>query len=142
MGRPRKPTNVLLISGGLDKNPQRYADRANEPKDERELGEPPPHLGKSEQAIWREIQQLALPGVLVHADRLIVEVAAQLLSQFRRQGDLMPLPALTRLQSVLGDLGMTPASRSKVSSGAKAGNAASKFTGIGNRPPAGAGKGS
>ena len=77
--------------------------------------------------------------MLAQADRLIVEVAAQLVSQFRRQGNLMPLPALTRLQSVLGDMGMTPASRSKVTGSAKAGKAAEKFAGIGKRPPGGGG---
>lgn len=135
MGRPRKPTQLLAISGGLDKNPHRYADRANEPRDDRELGDPPPHLEPEAKAIWREIQQLAPPGVLAHADRLIVEVAAVLMEQFRRAGKLMSLPAITRLQSVLGDLGMTPASRSKVSIGTKAGTSSNRFAGIGKRPP-------
>lgn len=133
MPRPRKPTHLLAVTGGLAKNPARYADRAHEPTDERELGDPPPNLAPSQQAVWREIEQLSLPGVLTHGDRLIVEVAAVLLAQFRLAGNLMPLPAIARLQSILGELGMTPASRSKVSaSGVKP--SASRFNGIGQRP--------
>jgi phage terminase small subunit len=133
MARPRKPTHLLSITGGLDHNPGRYADRANEPQDDRDLGAPPPHLVPSQQAIWREIEQLSPPGVLRHADRLIVELAAVLLAQFRRAGELMPLPAMTRLQSLLAELGMTPAARSKVTAAA-AKPQAGKFAGIGKRP--------
>jgi phage terminase small subunit len=133
MARPRKPTHLLAISGGLDKNPQRYTDRAGEPVDDRELGDPPPKLDPAAQAAWREIAQVAPVGVLAQADRLIVELAAMLVAQFRRQGDLMPLPAVTRLQSVLGDLGLTPASRSKVTAAASKPQAG-RFAGIGKRP--------
>lgn len=133
MGRPRKPTTLLAINGGLDKNPGRYADRAHEPVEQRALGPAPGHLEPKAQLAWSEIERIAPEGVLTHADRLAVEMAAVLLAQFRRAGELMPIPALTRLQSLLGDLGLSPAARSKVSV-FPAKPSAGRFTGIGKRP--------
>ena len=63
-----------------------------------------------------------------------MELASVLVAQFRLQGTLMPLPAVTRLQSVLGDLGMTPASRSKVTGAQAPSLKGNKFAGIGQRP--------
>lgn len=135
MPRPRKPTTLLALSGGLDKNPGRYADRALEPVEQRALGDAPGHLEAPQRAAWAEIERISPEGVLTHADRLIVELAAVLLAKFRRAGELMPLAEVTRLQSILGELGLTPATRSKVTVIARRapGNA---FSGIGLKPSA------
>lgn len=135
MSRPRKPTALLAISGGLDKNPGRYADRAFEPVEQRALGEAPGHLGAPQRAAWAEIERIAPAGVLTHADRIIVELAAVLLARFRRAGELMPVAEVTRLQSILGDLGLTPSTRSKVTAVVRPapGN---RFEGIGQKPGA------
>jgi phage terminase small subunit len=135
MARPRKPTKLLAITGGYDKNPGRLsATRGDEPFEQRALGEPPPHLDAKQRVTWAEIERIAPEGVLTHADRLIVEIAAVLLARFRRCGELMPIVEVTRLQSILGELGLTPAARSKVVPvGGR--NNRNRFAGIGSRPP-------
>ena len=44
----------------------------------------------------------------------MVEIAASLLVQFREEPAKMPTARLQRLTSILGDLGMSPASASRV----------------------------
>lgn len=110
--RIRKPTNVLELSGALDKNPQRR--RPNEPKPNAVLGEPPAHLSDAEAGCWREIEHHAPPGVFGDSDRFSVEMAAVLLNNFRTDGTSMKAAMLTRLATLLQQFGMTPASRSTV----------------------------
>jgi hypothetical protein len=52
--------------------------------------------------------------VLCHADRLAVEVTAVLLASFRAMGAGLPDAKFRRLEAMLGQLGMTPTTRSKV----------------------------
>jgi len=42
-GRPRTPTNVLQLNGSAKKHPDRMKERAQEPKDKRDLNKKP-HL--------------------------------------------------------------------------------------------------
>lgn len=133
MARPRKPTSLLAITGGYDNNPGRLnASRGDEPIEQRALGDAPGHLEAPQRAAWAEIERIAPPGVLTHADRLVVELTAVLWARFRRAGEVMPLPEFTRLQSLLGELGLTPAARSKVK--AVASKPAGRFGGIGKKP--------
>lgn len=127
MARPRKPTALHLINGTIEHNRKRFADRANEPHDDRVLGPPPKKMGRGERAAWLEIEQLA--PWLTYPDRIAVEVAACLLAQFRQSGVNFISPAkLARLETMLGRLGLTPSDRSKVSApGRKPGNAFTQF---------------
>jgi hypothetical protein len=132
MARPRKPTALLELNGSLSHNPGRHANRAGEPFDPRPLGDPPLHLDPPQRAAWGEIERIAPPGVLCHGDRLIVELAAVLLAQFRAAGAMFPDGRLRRLESVLGQLGLTPAARSKVTATpVPKGN---PFASVGQRP--------
>lgn len=81
----RKPTNVLELKGAFDKNPQRGRDRANEPKDDREIGNPPPGTPADVRAAWRELVKCAIPGVLTYADRPHLLAAAYLYSRLKTQ---------------------------------------------------------
>lgn len=113
MPRPRKPSNLLMLSGAMDHDRKRYADRAGEPVDDRPLGPPPESLEAPIRAAWLEIERLA--PWLVFADRLAVEIAARLLAFVRVAGVGLATPAhLSRLQAALGALGLTPVDRSKV----------------------------
>lgn len=40
------------------------------------MGNPPAHLTAAEEAAWAEIERFSAPGVPLHGDRLIVELAA------------------------------------------------------------------
>ena len=100
------------LSGAMEKNPSRFRDRAAEPTDDRPLGPPPEFLEASQRAAWLEIERLA--PWLCHADRLAVEIASVLIAKFRLAGDMTPPAIFSRLEAALGQLGLTPASRSKV----------------------------
>lgn len=108
----RKPTNVLEIRGSFKKHPERRKERENEPRDDRELGECPGHLDEAQAQAWREIVEVAIPGVLVAADALTVEMAARLVARMRN-GDVRA-SEFAILKGLLGAMGMTPADRSKI----------------------------
>ncbi len=112
MARPRKPTNVLDLSGAFKHNPQRLAARANEPKPDGPIGDAPAWMAEDEAEVWREIVSEAPPGVLTNADRGLLGIMATLrVLLCTRQADAKDKALLLRCYT---ELGMTPASRSKV----------------------------
>lgn len=131
MPRPRKPTQLHALSGALDKNPGRFADRANEPQDDRPLGDPPMHLRPEERAAWAELERISAPGVLCFGDRIIVELTAVHIAMLRGLGAGLPDAKVRRLESLLGQLGLTPAARSKVT--ARQVRAGNRFAANGQR---------
>lgn len=111
MARPRTPTNVLDARGAFRKDPQR---KREDPETVGDLGKPPAHLTAEAADCWKEIAKLAPRGVLTGSDRLSVEVASNLMSQFRLNPVEFPAAKLVRLEALLGKFGMTPADRAKV----------------------------
>lgn len=111
MARPRTPTKVLEMRGAFKKNPNRAREDAQAAG---ELTDPPEHVTDSVLQAWREIVQYAPLGVMTDSDRLSIEVAANLLSQFRADPVEMPAAKLARLEAMLGKFGMSPADRAKV----------------------------
>lgn len=112
MARPRKPTNVLHLAGAFRKNPQRLAARANEPKPGAPLGDPPTWMDARERECWHWIADRCPPGVLTNADEGALELAAEmraLVVKRKADGETRRL-----LKALYTELGMTPASRSKV----------------------------
>jgi phage terminase small subunit len=114
MARPRKPTNVLTLSGSFVAHPERARARADEPEPVGEVGEPPAHLSPEEKAAWREIVDMCPPGVLALSDRLILEHGSRLLAQLRKDRTYVDSRLMLRLEGTLGRLGLTPADRSRV----------------------------
>ncbi|WP_143584330.1 P27 family phage terminase small subunit [Stenotrophomonas rhizophila] len=114
MGRPRKPTEHHRLTGALAHDPGRFKDRLDEPVDDRPLGDPPMHLDAKHRVCWGEIERISAPGVLRFGDRIAVEMTSVLLASFRELGPAMPDQKLRRLESMLGQLGLTPAARTKV----------------------------
>lgn len=110
----RKPTRLHLLYGSYKKNPQRQREREGEPEVIEPLGEPPKHLDANQRKAWREIARTAPEGVLTRADRVSVELAAVLLAQLRGQGADFTPTRLAQLRYLLGQFGMTPADRSRV----------------------------
>lgn len=115
MARPRKPTKILELKGAFKKDPQRK--RLSEPKSDTPLGDPPKHLRKKVQGIWCEIASHASPDVLTASDRIALELAAELLFEFRIDPIEFPANKLSRLESLLAKFGMNPSDRSKMSVG-------------------------
>lgn len=114
MAPPRKPTNVLALSGAFKHNPARAKARQGEPEAVGEVGDPPPRLPDPVATCWREIVGLAHEGTLGTADRLIVEHGAHLLAQLRAAEWRAHPTLLLRWEAFLAKLGLTPADRSRV----------------------------
>lgn len=111
-GRPRKPTNVLHLSGAFKHNPQRLQARANEPQPDGPIGEAPEWMAQDEAALWDTIAAESPPGVLTSADRGLLEIMVELKKLVQsRAADPKERALLLRCYT---ELGMTPASRSKV----------------------------
>lgn len=111
MARPRTPTNVLDARGSFKKHPERKRKDA-EPVGE--LSAAPPHINGAVLHAWNEIARYAPRDVLTDSDRLSIELAANLLAQFRDDPLEFTAAKLVRLEALLGKFGMTPADRSKV----------------------------
>ena len=113
MARPRKPTPVLKVIGAFDK------DRSRTREDDIQTGEfprePPKHLSKEIKATWREIVAVCPLGVLQRSDQFVVEIAASLLAEHRKDPHAMIATRIVQLRVCLGQLGLSPTDRSKLS---------------------------
>lgn len=113
MGTHRTPTKVLELNGSFKKHPERK--RTNEPIPTGEIGKPPKHFKSKElKAAWRELIKLTPDGVLTNADRVHLEMVCVLLVQFRSDPEAFTAARMTRLESMIGKLGLNPCDRSKV----------------------------
>lgn len=112
-GRPRTPTNVLELRGSFEKNPQRRAQRENEPVDIPDIGDPPAYLTVDQQDCWRTLVEKCAGGVLRQSDEVALEIAARLFAEMR--AGTIDRPGLKQLDTLLGKFGMNPSERSKVS---------------------------
>ena len=119
MAPPRKPTNVLALTGAFKRNPKRGSARANEPEPVGDVGDAPAHLNASERACWVAIAGMCHENSLCRADRLIIEHAARILSALRASTDYADTKMMVRFETVLGKLGLTPADRSRVQIGTR-----------------------
>lgn len=119
-GRPRKPTELHVISGSASKHPDRMRERQNEPEaDGEDLRDAtaPDHLDDGLAAIWKEVTGNLHARVAASADLIALEALVRLVGVMR-SGEAVAAD-YARLQAYLGEFGMTPASRSKVSQGKK-----------------------
>lgn len=112
-GRPRTPTAVLDARGAFKKDPQRRRD--GEPVVREPLGAMPDNFDEGQARAWTEITETAPLGVLTEADRLAVEFAATLLAEFRQDRYGFPATKHGTLLKLLGQFGMTPSERSRLS---------------------------
>ena len=108
VGRPRLPNDVARITGAVEKNAGRFADRAD-PKVAR-LGQAPEYLNDEEKQAWDLIAS-EMPW-LGASDRMIVEMASRVRAKMK-EGPLS-ITAATEMRQILNALGATPAARSKV----------------------------
>jgi hypothetical protein len=111
MARPRTPTNVLELRGSFKKHPERQRQDA---ESSGPLSSPPDHINGPVLNAWNEIAESAPLDVLTNSDRISLELAANLLAQFRNDPIEFTAAKLVRLEALLGKFGMTPADRAKV----------------------------
>jgi|SRR5579859_87678 len=112
MARPRKPTEVLKLTGAFRKDPQRRAARSSEPSGGSPVGEPPEYFGDDLIDLWRELVGISPAGVLTQADRWTVEVACRMMRMLR--SGIFGAAEVNTLIRCLSQMGMTPADRSKI----------------------------
>ncbi|MCP5005919.1 MAG: hypothetical protein GY941_18575 [Planctomycetes bacterium] len=121
MARPALPKNIHILKGTAKVNPERMRERENEPENTNPIGKPYDHLTNPEKVAWRQIVKIAIEGVLGEADRLLVEQAAVLLAHCRgntiEDGKVIKATAAERTlyTKLLGQMGMSPSERSKIS---------------------------
>ena len=116
MARPRKPTQLHVVSGSAAKHPDRMRERENEPEagdTDLRTAEPPQHLDAKLKKLWREIRSHLHARVAAEQDAIALEALVRLVD-LMRTGEARAAE-YARLQAMLGEFGMTPASRSKVS---------------------------
>ena len=110
MARPILPTKIKQLRGTIRKS----RINTNEPIPKKEIGLPPACLNESQQAVWNEILSISCHGVLTIADRILLEIPARLLAEYRVSGKLSA-GERGQLISCLSKMGLTPADRSKIS---------------------------
>lgn len=132
-GRPRIPTAIKLLRG----NPGHQKLNAKEPKPLVDLGKPPPELSLPAKRIWHKYgKQLRELGVMTRIDEASFAAFCQTYARWlevntylrdapllleNAKGGLAINPALklldtlqTALMRVAGDFGLSPSSRSKI----------------------------
>ncbi len=113
MARPATPTAIHKATGSYKKNPNR--ENKNEPIVKEPLSKCPNHLEIDEKKMWMKIKKEAPNKVLTQADSVALELAAILFAQFRREKTEMPNSKIVTLMNLLGQFGMNPSARSKLS---------------------------
>lgn len=108
--RTRTPTALLEARGSFKRHPERRRERQDEPRPDTPLGNPPKRLSEPEKAAWKEMQGQGF--WLTSADAMMVEIAANLMSQ-QRSGQI-DNPARSLLVSTLIKLGFGPTERAKM----------------------------
>ena len=139
-GPPKTPPRLHLIRGNPSKRPVKDAKKTAK-KDEKGLPKIPQHLG-SQGKYWfrRMAEELNAEGIISQLDARALELLVEAYTEYRHHCDtlevegytyrtetqsgdvlikahpaaIMKADAWKRLRAMLGEFGMTPASRSKV----------------------------
>ena len=113
MARHKQSREIAALNGALREHPGRY--RNTSPKAAFPLGLPPEGMPEKAKAVWHELEAFALPGVLTCADRLVLELVANLIAQFRANPSGFQSARVGHLIGCLARLGMTPIDRQRLS---------------------------
>lgn len=109
MANHRTPIEKARITGRIAKNPGRFAAR-KEPST-KPLGKPSKWLTPEACAAWRMLAK-EIPW-LAESDRMVVELASILRAQLMA-GEDIGVSGVKELRLLAGQLGATPADRSKI----------------------------
>ncbi len=109
----RKPTNVLELNGSAKHDPKRMLERGDEPQNEKDIGKPPSYLSKDEKRWYNTLVKESITGVLGAQDRFVVAECAKFGLQTESPG--CSVDKHKHFLTLLRQLGMTPAEKSKIS---------------------------
>jgi hypothetical protein len=112
MGRPRKPIELHRLSGADKKHPERFRNEV--PKSTAPFGKYPSTRTTVPAECWAEISTMCIPGVLTGADRFMVEIAADLLAEYRTDPPGFAVGKYRTLVGLFGRFGMSPSDRSRL----------------------------
>lgn len=110
MGRPRKPTAILELTGAFRKDPQRKRDHEPQPKGP--IGDPPVDFDDVLIMLWQDLIRMVPAGVLTISDRWLAELACRTMRAVKEGSALAAEKNL--LLACLSRMGLTPADRSKI----------------------------
>ena len=113
MPRPRKPTKLLAIQGGL--RATRHRGREHEPEILLPLGEPPLDWPAPAKLLWGELADILPPGVATKSDRLAFELLCRLVGNMRVDSEGLTAALAGQIRAACGLFGLSPADRSRVS---------------------------
>ena len=113
MSRPRTPTALMEARNSFKAHPERRRD--SEPSAPGHLGAVPDRLDDIERQAWMEVVTYAPIGVLTAADRHQVEELATLLAESWTERREFQVGKRALLNKMLGQLGMNPSDRSRLS---------------------------
>lgn len=112
MARHTQPRELAILKGASKKHPDRYRNEV--PKSELPCGDAPDEMTDAAKVCWIEIQTKSIPGVLTYADTLMLEVAANLLAEYRANPVEFPIGKYTHMVGVLARFGMSSSDRTKL----------------------------
>lgn len=121
MPRPRTPTALLDARGAFRNHPDRKRDGEPEQKDP--IGAPPSYLTEAQRERWNEILDQCAPGVLTKCENGTVAMAAIEWSAYLENPAEYQTSRLGLLHKMLGQFGLTPSERAKLSIGKPGGEA-------------------
>ena len=117
MAKHAQPLELAKLKGADKVHPERY--RKEVPKSELPIGDYPAVRSLDPEDCWKEIAAQSIPGVLTGADRIVLEVASNLLAEYRADPTKFVAAKYTHLISCLARFGMSPSDRTKLGVGKK-----------------------
>ena len=112
MARLRQPREIAELKGAVTKNPGRYQNEV--PKSTAPFGEYPTVRSTDPSACWQEIAAECIPGILTGADRIMMEIASNLLAEYREDPAAFTAAKIRLMISTFGRFGMSPSDRSRL----------------------------
>ena len=112
MSNHSQPNEIARLKGETKRRPGRYKN--NVPKSRLPCGNPPKTMSDEAQSCWFELSAKAVEGVLTYADTIMLELASNLLAEYRESPVEFPIGKYTHLIGVLARFGMSPSDRTKL----------------------------
>jgi phage terminase small subunit len=114
MSRPRKPTQILELTGHFKHDPKRAIARINEPRPSKAIGTPPAYFDDLQISIWDEMVRELPKGVAMNSDAIALESLVLITCKIRLLGVNASTSDFAQQKAFLCQFGMTPAARSLV----------------------------
>jgi len=112
MGKHKDPPEIAYLKGAQKKNPGRY--KAEVPKSGAPIGKFPNDASTDPAECWDEIASYCIAGVLTGADRIMLEMASNLLAEYRLGPLMFQAARQNLLVSLLARFGMSPSDRNSL----------------------------